>query len=242
MVSNTTVTVAYRDGDSKVNIRGFMNDGLENLEQSVSEAPKPASLTQEDVDRIVKSRVAREREKWEATAQQSHLPGAVTGMTPDQVKMAMREEMMSIRQEAEDKAQQAAVHTMANKVVESFNSKMSRGIDKYPDFQEKTSKLPLSKLLPIVQLAEQVDNTEDVMYELANNKGKMGNILSLYRDAPEVAMQAMSELSQSIKANESAKSNTRHSQPLSQVKPSATAVDNGIPSVRDMMKQDWLRR
>jgi hypothetical protein len=230
--------VAYRDGE-KVN-RGFMSDGLENLDQNVvSEAQAPVGnlKTQEEVDRIVKARVAREREKWEASVahnQQSHLPGGVTGMTAEDVKRAMRDEFAAIKQEAESKAQQAAAQSVAQKVIDSFQSKMSRGPDKYPDFQEKTSKLPLQKFLPIVQLANEVDNTEDVMYELANNKGKLGNLMTLYNSAPEVAMEAMSELSASIKANQT---NVKVNKPLSQVKPTATAVDNGSPSVRSYLER-----
>jgi hypothetical protein len=238
------VKVAHRDGE-KVN-RGFMSDGLENLDQNVSGETQVSNAsnlkTQEEVDRIVKARVAREREKWEANAaasHQSHLPGGVTGMTAEDVKRAMRDEFSAIKQEAESKAQQAAAQSVAQKVIDSFNSKMSRGADKYPDFQEKTSKIPLGKFLPIVQLATEVDNTEDVMYELATNKGKMGNIMALYNSAPEVAMEAINELSQSIKANQT---NVRVNKPLSQIKPTATAVDNGMPSVRSYMDQDWIRR
>ena len=219
-----------------------MSDGLENLDGSAlseAQAPNTANLkTQEEVDRIVKARVAREREKWEANAahtQQSHLPGGVTGITADDVKRVMRDEFTAIKQEAESKAQQAAAQSVAQKVIENFNSKMSRGADKYPDFQEKTSEIPLNELLPIVQLVTEVDNTEDVMYDLANNFGKVGNILSLYyNQSPKAAMKAINQLSASIKANQT---NVKVNKPLSQIKPTATAVDNGTPSVRSYLER-----
>jgi uncharacterized protein YqfA (UPF0365 family) len=119
---------------------------------------------------------------------------------------------------------------------------MASGYEKYPDFKDKMQEFGLSEFTDIVQMATNTENTADVMYELANNPGKLGSILALSGRSQRKAMEAIQELSKSIKDNDAAKTNMKSREPLSQIKPTATAVDNGNHGVSDYMKQSWIRR
>lgn len=112
-------------------------------------------------------------------------------------------------------------------IVNTFMSKMEQGKSKYPDFDQKISTLGDLKNIPaIVQLAASVDNTHDVMYDLAENPQKIVDLISLAQINPQLAYAQAHKLSASIKANEEASQQVNPSAPLSQLK-SSVNTDNG---------------
>ena len=211
------------------------------IPESQPQAPVQLTMTQEQLNNVIKSRVARERERWEA-GNAPVMPQGASGVSMDSVKQMMQAEMAKLRDEAERSAQEGARKSMAQKIISDFQRKMEQGKAKYEDFDDVVGKSRLITNAKIVQLATQVDNTDDVMYELARKKGKVGSILALYNDDPSMAMEAMVELSESIKHNHKSVKSGKTSEPLSQIKSSSTSSDDGTPSIRDYMKQDWLRK
>lgn len=221
-----------------------MSDGLsQDLDQAtdVPEIPAaPKTYTQEQLDHVVHARLMKEREKQEKVLsqvqQQSKLPSGVGGgPSREEIEAMMEAKLQNVIEKAGQKA-------VAQKVMNDFTTKMASGYEKYPDFKDKMQEFGLSEFTDIVQMATNTENTADVMYELANNPGKLGSILALSGRSQRKAMEAIQELSRSIKDNESAKANMKPREPLSQIKPTATAVDDGNAGVRDYLKQSWIRR
>ena len=223
-----------------------MSDGLSQDLGQVTDSPEisaaPKMVSQEEVDKIVHAAKMREREKAAADIERiksqvsSSLPSSVGGnsISKQEIELMMEAKLQKIMETAGQKA-------VAQKILNDFTEKMASGYDRYSDFDDKMKDLGLADIPEIVQLAANTDNTADVMYELANNPGKLGSFLSLCQKSPRLAVKAMSDLSKSIKDNDSAKPHVS-SKPLSQIKPNSTAVDSGSPSVRDYFNQPWIRR
>lgn len=160
----------------------------------------------------------------------SHLSG-LQGMTPDEVKKMIAEH-------EQQQAQQYHAHQIANE----FLAKLEAGKDKYPDFDKTIESLELSTIPQVVQLANTVDNTSDVMYELGKNPHKVANLLSLSQlGNGRLAILEMKKLSDSIRKNQEAMQQPIPPEPLSQLKPSSVGTDNGVPSIRELRKQPSLR-
>lgn len=123
-------------------------------------------------------------------------------------------------------------------VVNSFVAKMQAAEQKYPGLEEQLNKLDYSTLAPVVQLANDMENTADIMKELVDNPMKMGNLLSLMYAQPALAQKAMADLSHSIKSNQDAKAQEAQARdPMNQIKSSPNAgVDASSMSVADFRK------
>ena len=138
--------------------------------------------------------------------------------------------------------QEQTQRMMAERIVGEFSSKMKSGAEKYEDFEESVMNLDLSTIPEIVQLANSVGNTDEVMYDLAKNPYKIANLKTLAATSPHLARSEMNRLSQSITSNQKAKDQVSGvKEPLSKMKPSTGAVDNGEMSIRDLRNQPWLK-
>lgn len=157
-------------------------------------------------------------------------------LSEDQVKMMIEAEARKFQEEQAQKM-------MAEKIVGEFSSKMESGPAKYDDFDETVQQLDLRSIPDIVQLANSVPNTEDIMYDLGKNPYKIGNLKVLAQTSPQLALAEINRLSKSIVSNESAKRQVENvKEPLSQMKPTTMAVDNGELSVKDLRNASWLKR
>jgi hypothetical protein len=158
--------------------------------------------------------------------------GGMEQMTPERIEQMI--------QEATDKR---ARESYANKVATDFLSKMEAGKTKYADFEDTVNALNLPMAPEIVDWANGLDNTADVVYEIAKNPTKFTTILNLARGGfGQLAQRELQKLSASIKQNESAADAAKSvNEPLSQIRPSTVGTDNGKMTVRDLRKQPWLR-
>lgn len=123
-------------------------------------------------------------------------------------------------------------------IVNSFVQKMQAAESKYPGLEEKLNELDYSTIAPLIEMANNLENTGDIMKELVDNPMKMGNLVSLLYTQPRLATKAMQDLSNSIKQNNEALDKEQSAQdPFGQIKPSGNAgMDNGSMSVRDFQK------
>jgi hypothetical protein len=203
----------------------------ENKVESEAKTPEMVTLHQHQLNDLLKEQRERGYRKaqqelvtqqgLQQPQQQSPQPpqqmqGSMGGMpaaaNPDDVRRMVSEQL-------------AEQHRMAQgqHIVNSFMGKMEHGKTKYPDFNEKISKLGDLKNIPaIIQLAEHVDNTHDVMYDIASNPHKLASLNELARINPALAFEEIRNLSSSIKANDDASNQARPSEPLSQLKSSVT--------------------
>lgn len=192
-------------------------------------------LTQSEVNEIAgKARQAGyERGVRESGSQAQNI--AQGALTEEQVRKMIEEQTLKVQQEA-------ARNAYAQQLIGDFSNKMQTGSSQYEDFEQKVSALELHKIPEIIQLATGVDNTVDVMYELANKPYKVGNLLNLARTAPHLAGAEMNRLSNSIKENKKAAQAIQTPEPISQMKPTSGTADQGTMSVSSLRRQPWLKR
>lgn len=205
---------------------------------AVSPAPVEKMIPQSQVDKIV-GRVRDETrqdaynkakaEYQTSQPSQSHL-GNIEQMSPDKINQLI-----------EDKIKERTQEEYGKKIVQEFAHKLQSGKDKYSDFDETVAQINLPSIPHIVHWANSLDNTADVIYEISKHPSKFANILMLSQSAPLLAQREMHKLSDSIKKNETAKSQPSIDEPLEPIKHSNVGTDNGSLNVRDLRKQSWLR-
>lgn len=236
-VNPAPVTDSAISQDTKnISSEPTITTGAEELAPKVEAAiAKPEkTFSRDEVAKIVNAEknkaLEKEREKIrsEFTTQQQNQASAKT-YTEQEIEGI-------VHRVAEQRVQQV----VANKIVEEFSSKMLAGKSKYPDFEEAVSKLDLTKAPILVQWANSVDNTADIIYDIAKNPAKLVTILALAGHSPDLAFDELKKLSSSIKQNEDALKRQQPKEPLSQVQPSNTGVDNGSKTITDLRKEKWL--
>jgi len=146
-----------------------------------------------------------------------------------------------IRKIISEENERAANQAVANKIAMEFTQKMISAKNKYPDFEEVVTQLDLPNVPEIVHWTNSLDNTADVMYDIAKNPSKFANVLMLAQRAPHLAQAELQRLSSSIKKNQEAQAQAQPKEPLSQINPSSAGMDNGKMSLSDLKKAPWLR-
>ena len=234
-----------------------MTEDLENADQGVMPEPEPQSEPVNDMlDKSIVSKIV-ERERLKAYAKgkqealmelqqqapqesapvqqmQQQAPQQLGGM--QQMSVADIERMIA---ERAPQLLQDHVNQMQNKqTVDSFVAKMQAAEAKHPGLEAQLEELDYSTMAPLVSLANNMENTADIMKELLDNPMKMGNLMTLMYTQPKMAQKAMMELSNSIKTNQEALAQEKQAQdPMSQLKPSTSAgMDNSAMSVSDFRK------
>lgn len=129
-----------------------------------------------------------------------------------------------------------------NQVAQQYLGKMAQGKDLYDDFEAMTADFNPAEFPQLVFLANQMDNTPALIYELRKNPGKLADLSVLIEKSPSMARNELQKLSDSIKRNDEAKRNLQEPQdPLSRLKPSPVGTDNGTKNVRDFKGASYLR-
>lgn len=176
-----------------------------------------------------------QRTSQQSTQSQDQSASSMGGMT--QVTPERLEQMI---QEATDKR---ARESYASKVATDFIGKMEAGKSKYSDFEDTVNALNLPMAPEIVDWANGLDNTADVVYEIAKNPTKFTTILNLARGGfGQLAQRELQKLSESIKTNQQAADTAKSvNEPLTQIRTSTVGTDNGKMTVKDQRRQSWLR-
>lgn len=160
------------------------------------------------------------------------------GMSEAEFRRMAAEEAQRLRDEWVADTHRSAQEQEANRMATEFFTKLDAGKAKYNDFDAVVKEVDFAAIPNIVQLANMVDNTPDVMYELAKNPAKIANIQQLVSISPKLALSEMRRLAQSIKTNEEAAKFKAPNEPLSQMRPSNTSTDsNGALTVADYKRK-----
>jgi len=139
-------------------------------------------------------------------------------------------------------AQKMSTQSVANKMAQDFESKINAEIESDPDFGDLYDSLNITAHPELVIWMNGMDNSAKVVKDLAQNPTKFANILMLAKSGMgQLAERELKKLSESIKTNMAAQSQSLAKPPLDQLSPSNIGADNGEMSVSDFMKQDWLR-
>lgn len=159
---------------------------------------------------------------------------APTPVDPEAIKQQIIQDLQKQMQQANEQRAQEELEKQANQIADSYKAKMSSGKDMYEDFDTVMSDFNPAAFPNLVYLANQVDNTPAVMYELMNNPSKWATLAVLSERDPQAAQNMISKISASIKANQQAKAEEKNvPPPLGRMSPSTTGQDNGTKSVRD---------
>ncbi len=218
-----------------------------DIEQEILEesSPDQTKIGVTTVDMLPKTTVSKivERERQKAfekgkkeallelqaqQQQQQEQPVGSPGQNQGLGGMAPQLSQADIERLIAEKAPQALQQQMeqfkTQQTVNSFVSKMEQAEQKFPGLQERLNDLDYSSMAPLIQMANDMPNTGDIMQELLNHPMKMGNLLMLMHTQPKMAQKAMMDLSGSIQQNEEAKEQEKQAQdPLSHLKPSTSA-------------------
>lgn len=166
--------------------------------------------------------------------QQQQAYGTPKHLSEDDVKRVTSEELNRQKSEWERQTQERMQTEAAERIVRSYTDKIATGRDKYQDFDAVTQNINMAYYPNVVQLlAEHVDNASDILYNLAQRRGKLDELDRLFDRNAHDAVYEIKRLSESIKANESSSSHKQSKQPLSQQKPSNTGTDSGPLSIAD---------
>ncbi len=232
-----------------------MTEDLENVDQGVM--PETEAQSEPASDMLDKSTVSKivERERLKAFAkgkqealmelqqqQQESAPAPQQAAAPQQLggmqQMSAADIERMIAERAPQLLQDHVNQVRNQQTVESFVAKMQAAEAKYPGLEAKLNEIDYSSMAPLISLANDMENTGDIMKELLDNPMKMGNLLTLQYTQPAMAKRAMAELSNSIKTNQDALAQEKQAQdPMSQLKPSTSAgMDNSAMSVREFQK------
>jgi len=234
-----------------------MTENNEIVEPGVSPDLEPQAQTPAVDDMLHKSIVSKivERERLKAFEKgkqealmelqqqqtQQQAPAEQVAAAPQQMggmaQLSAADIERMIAEKAPQMLQEHILNIETKQMVNSFVAKMQAAEAKYPGLEAKLNDLDYNSLAPLIGVANEMDNTGDIMKELIDNPMKMGNLLTLQYTQPALARRAMLELSNSIKTNQEALAQEKQAQdPMSQLKPSNAGIDNSTMSVSDFRK------
>lgn len=126
----------------------------------------------------------------------------------------------------------------ATRVADEYKAKMNEGNKSYSDFDDVMSDFNPEAFPNLVYLANQVDNTPQVMYELMKNPSKWATVAVLSERDPRAAQNMLTRISTSIKANEQAKALEKDvPPPLTRLSSSTAGQDSGKLTLNDMKRK-----
>ncbi len=191
------------------------------------------SEMQDELDRIkLENETLRNQGGTENASQ------GTTGPNQDEMTQQVYSDVMANLEQHKQAIQHEQLQAEYKKMAEDFHSKMQAGKDQFDDFDKVMSDFDLEDHPQLVYLANQLDNTPAVLYELNKNPGKLAEVAYLAERHPKLARAAINKLSGSIKANESAKSQEKNvNAPLNRMKSSQAGQDNGGTEIRDFRQK-----
>ncbi len=157
-------------------------------------------------------------------------------MPESDIRRMASEEAQRLRDQWVNEAQSKSEQDNAQRIVKSFWDKIATGKEKFDDFEKVTGDIELARFPNVVQmLAEHIDNSSEVLYELGKDRLKLAQLEQLSYMSPRDAMVQARRLAESIKENESAGRTRIPNSPLSQQRPSNVGTEAGSAlSMRDL--------
>lgn len=228
-------------------------DNEQNLSGDVaieSVAPEK-TFTQEDLNRTVKREKAEVEERVRRELEAAHraelaklksgevqqMGGMNTGAVDTQaIYKEISDKLQADMHAKESQHAQAQHEAEMQKVADRYFDGINRGKTKYNDFEEILGDFDHAEFPQLVHAVSGLDNQEDVMYELANNPGKLEKINWWLVHTPQRGMKELQSLSDSIKqTNQAVQEYTPTNAPLSQIKQSnvgSSGGDQGLEALK----------
>lgn len=166
--------------------------------------------------------------------------GGMPNLSEDQVQALIDK----AEQARNERYQESLINEQAAKIGNHLKQRFEDGEKNIPGFKELTQNVNLPAMADVLGLLYEHANgfEEHALHELLSHPQKLGNLMSLQKVAPGVAVNMVKELSQSIRNNRSALNAEQPPEPLSQAQPSAVSTaDNGKAAVRDLRSNKSYR-
>lgn len=235
-------------------------DGIVEDLSSVAPVEAPAAeqkmLSQDKVNELVKrvkfetaEKARREYESQLAAYQQQQSQAsqqpAESQAPGNDMQRLIDERLARMAQDYQEKARMKSQEEELQRIANTYAEKMSMGKDLYDDFDEAMVDIDPADFYDVMGLAAELNNTPEVMYELAKNLPKLEYIDRLAKrpsNGRKLAMKELQRLSESIAANNEAKEeHVSTNPPLSKPKPSQVGTEKPMTSVSDFKTASWLR-
>jgi hypothetical protein len=236
-------------------------DLQENPEQPVSsDGVADESLDKATVSKIVarerakayekgkqEARMEQEQQMQQQAPPQAPQPAPQTFGGMQQASQMSPEDIQKlIAEHVPQYLQQQATEYQQKQFADGFINKMQAAEKQFPGLEQKLNDIDFTSpsTLKLVQMANNMDNTGEIMNELIENPEKMGTLLNLINEQPKLAQQRLASLSSSITVNRKAQEEDKSAQePIGQLKSSVNAgVDDHNLSVKDLKKLLSQRR
>lgn len=168
--------------------------------------------------------------------------GQAAAIDPQMIQQQVMQLMQQKQQDDERKRHEEQIEQEVNQVAHQYFGKMAQGKEMFDDFEAITADFNPAEFPQLVFLANQMDNTAAIIYELRKNPGKLADLSVLVERSPKMATSELAKLSESIKRNDEAKRTLQEAQdPLNRLKPSPVGTDNGTKTVRDFKAASYLK-
>lgn len=222
---NELIKKAKRKGEQK------MQEQLDAAKQQIEQLQ--AQQAQQQVENVAQSGSPQPPQQQQGQQQ---------GADAQQVIQLVMQQLQQQKQEEEQKRHQEQIEQEVNQVAQQYFGKMAQGKDMFEDFEAITADFNPAEFPQLVFLANQMDNTPAIIYELRKNPGKLADLAVLVEKSPNMARSEIAKLSESIKRNDEAKRNLQEPQnPLNRLKPSPVGTDNGQKTIRDFKSASFLK-
>lgn len=211
---------------------------VENAPENASEKVFDNATVQKIVERerlkaYEKAKRDLQMQQMEEAQNQNAPTNQQSGLSPDEVGRLISEQLPQHMQNHIQQEQK-------KQAISSFVTKIEAAEERHPGLEAKLNDLDYDTMAPVVMLANNMENTADIMAELVDHPMKMANLLTLMYTQPKLAQREMSNLSNSIKQNQAALAQQQeesNQKPIGQTKPSMSSGKN----VHDM-SLDEIRR
>lgn len=224
------------------------NDGSEKLynsKQVSAIVKREREKALEKAKREVMMEIQQQAQQQPEAQQQAPVQQQVQGQVGlGGMQQYSQQDVQRMMQEQLPQMMEQHVNNMKQEqVVNSFVTKMKAAEEAHPGLENELNQLNWKdpKTSALAMMANDMENTGDIMRELLDHPSKFGELLNLVDSQPHLAAKQLYSLSNSIKQNQKAVAeNKRAQEPLGQMKPSLNAgMDDSNASVSDFRKMKW---
>lgn len=144
----------------------------------------------------------------------------------ENIKKIVSDAIQESQAKLHEQARQFQAQQEHQKTISELAGKINDAAKRIPDFAETLSQVGNFAEAPaLLHYANRVDNSGDVLYELAKYPHKAGQIISVIQaGTPTIAEKLIRDLSKSIKDNNQASGDRLPDEPLSQLRPSNIGI------------------
>lgn len=217
------------------------------IDENTQQTPEEKKFSQEEVDKIVEKRLAREQRKAQRMAQQVDtpvVPVAVSNLSIDQFETPEAYADALATQKAQQLIAQKQTRETQAAIEDKYGARVEEAEEKYDDFHQVVNNPKLHVSDAMAETIKSSDIGPDIAYWLGNNPKESARIASLtiLQQAKEIGL-----IESRLTANPMTKKTTTAPTPIKPVTTSRASssgvVDTTDPrSVASMSTSEWIEQ